>query len=169
MKLLSRFSGFIHQEGAEPNLFLSLKALESLNHLERLNLEQTHVRDATLKPLSSFQELRDLSLRSTSLTDVSLHYLSSFPKLTNLSFHDAMLSNSGVNLFNPSTTLKKMDMCGCWLLTADAILSFCKKIYSNWSKAWTCTYLAIKPKWLYQSISITIHFQLFWNRSKVEV
>ena len=131
MKLLSRFSGFIHQEGAEPNLFLSLKALESLNHLERLNLEQTHGRDATLKPLSSFQELRDLSLRSTSLTNVSLHYLSSFPKLTNLSFHDAMLSNSGVNLFNPSATLKKMDMCGCWLLTTDAILSFCKKIYSN--------------------------------------
>ena len=127
MKLLSRFSGFIHQEGAEPNLFLSLKALESLNHLERLNLEQTHVRDAALKPLSSFQELRDLSLRSASLTDVSLHYLSSFPKLTNLSFHDAMLSNSGVNLFNPSATLKKMDLYGCWLLTEDAILSFCKK------------------------------------------
>ncbi|XP_075646348.1 uncharacterized protein LOC142617397 [Castanea sativa] len=119
--------GFIHQEGANPDLFLSLKALESLNHLERLNLEQTHVRDAALKPLSSFQELKDLSLRSAFLTDVSLHYLSSLPKLTNLSFHDAVLSNSGLNLFNPSATLKKMDLCGCWLLTEDAILSFCKK------------------------------------------
>ena len=127
MKLLSGFSGFIHQEGAEPDFFLSLKALESLNHLERLNLEQTHVRDAALKPLSSFQELRDLSLRSASLTDVSLHYLSSLPKLTNLSIHDAVLSNNGLYLFNPSATLKKMDLYGCWLLTEDAILSFCKK------------------------------------------
>ncbi|KAK9984204.1 hypothetical protein SO802_033729 [Lithocarpus litseifolius] len=57
------YEGFIHLEGVESDLFLSLKALESLNHLERLNLEQTHVRDAALKPLSTFQELRDLSLK----------------------------------------------------------------------------------------------------------
>lgn len=118
--------GFIHQVGAEPDLVLSLEALQSLNHLERLNLEKTHVRDAALKPLSSFQELRDLSLGSASLTDVSLQYLSILPKLTNLSIHDAVLSNCGLNSFNPSAALKMLDLRGCWLLTEDDILSFCK-------------------------------------------
>ena len=107
-------------------MVLSLEALQSLNHLERLNLEKTHVRDAALKPLSSFQELRDLSLGSASLTDVSLQYLSILPKLTNLSIHDAVLSNCGLNSFNPSAALKMLDLRGCWLLTEDDILSFCK-------------------------------------------
>jgi hypothetical protein len=91
-----------------------------------LNIEETRVRDAALKPLSSFQELRSLSLRSTSLTDVSLDYLSSLPKLINLRFRDAVLTNCGLISFNPSATLKLLDLRGCWLLTRDAILSFCR-------------------------------------------
>ncbi|XP_062146984.1 receptor-like protein 15 isoform X2 [Alnus glutinosa] len=118
--------GFIHLVGAEPDSVLSLQALESLNHLEKLNIEETRVRDAALKPLSSFQELRSLSLRSTSLTDVSLDYLSSLPKLINLRFRDAVLTNCGLISFNPSATLKLLDLRGCWLLTRDAILSFCR-------------------------------------------
>ncbi|XP_059442612.1 receptor-like protein 15 isoform X2 [Corylus avellana] len=118
--------GFIRQVGAEPDSVLSLEALESLKHLEKLKMEQTRVRDDALKPLSSFQELRDLSLRSTFLTDVSLHYLSSLPKLINLSFRDAVLTDSGLISFNPSATLKLLDLRGCWLLTRDAILSFCR-------------------------------------------
>ncbi|KAG2677060.1 hypothetical protein I3760_12G080900 [Carya illinoinensis] len=118
--------GFIHQAGAEPGSVLSLQALESLNHLEMLNLEQTHIRDDALKPLSSFQELRNLSLRSTSLTDLSLHYLSSLPKLTNLSIRDSVLTNFGLASFIPSRTLKMLDLRGCWLLTEDAILPFSK-------------------------------------------
>jgi hypothetical protein len=89
-------------------------------------MEETRVRDAALKPLSSFQELRDLSLRSTFLTDVSLHYLSSLPNLINLSFRDAVLTNCGLISFIPSATLKLLDLRGCWLLTRDAILSFCR-------------------------------------------
>ncbi|XP_040989238.1 toll-like receptor 3 [Juglans microcarpa x Juglans regia] len=118
--------GFIHQAGAEPGSVPSLQALESLSHLEMLNLELTHVRDDALKPLSSFQELRNLSLRSTSLTDLSLHYLSSLPKLTNLSIRDSVLTNFGLASFIPSWTLKMLDLRGCWLLTEDAILSFSK-------------------------------------------
>ncbi|KAG6633941.1 toll-like receptor 3 isoform X2 [Carya illinoinensis] len=118
--------GFIHQAGAEPGSVLSLQALESLSHLEMLNLEQTHIRDDALKPLSSFQELRNLSLRSTSLTDLSLHYLSSLPKLTNLSIRDSVLTNFGLASFIPSRTLKMLDLRGCWLLTEDAILPFSK-------------------------------------------
>lgn len=119
-------SGFIDQVGAEPSSILSLQELESLNHLERLNLEQTYVSDEALKPLLNLQELRDLSLRSISLTDLALHYLSSLPKLTNLCIHDAVLTNCGLVSFHPSGTLKMMDLSGCWLLTEDAISSFCK-------------------------------------------
>ncbi|KAJ7945040.1 putative F-box/LRR protein [Quillaja saponaria] len=105
---------------------LSLAALQNLNHLQRLNLEQTQVRDEALCPLSSFPQLSYLSLKRASLTDISLYYLSSIPKLTNLSVRDAVLTNYGLNLFKPPATLEFLDLRGCWLLTADAILSFCR-------------------------------------------
>ncbi|KAJ0048389.1 hypothetical protein Pint_14993 [Pistacia integerrima] len=69
--------GFIRQVGAETDLVLSLTALQSLNHLERLNLEQTQVRDAALSP--------------------------------------------------PPETLKLLDLRGCWLLSEDSIMLFCKR------------------------------------------
>ncbi|KDO76520.1 hypothetical protein CISIN_1g006752mg [Citrus sinensis] len=118
--------GFIQQVGAETDLVLSLTALQNLNHLERLNLEQTQVSDATLFPLSTFKELIHLSLRNASLTDVSLHQLSSLSKLTNLSIRDAVLTNSGLGSFKPPRSLKLLDLHGGWLLTEDAILQFCK-------------------------------------------
>ncbi|KDO76521.1 hypothetical protein CISIN_1g006752mg [Citrus sinensis] len=117
---------FIQQVGAETDLVLSLTALQNLNHLERLNLEQTQVSDATLFPLSTFKELIHLSLRNASLTDVSLHQLSSLSKLTNLSIRDAVLTNSGLGSFKPPRSLKLLDLHGGWLLTEDAILQFCK-------------------------------------------
>ncbi|KAH9775136.1 hypothetical protein KPL71_006311 [Citrus sinensis] len=118
--------GFIQQVGAETDLVLSLTALQNLNHLESLNLEQTQVSDATLFPLSTFKELIHLSLRNASLTDVSLHQLSSLSKLTNLSIRDAVLTNSGLGSFKPPRSLKLLDLHGGWLLTEDAILQFCK-------------------------------------------
>lgn len=118
--------GFIQQVGAETDLVLSLTALQNLNHLESLNLEQTQVSDATLFPLSTFKELIHLSLRNASLTDISLHQLSSLSKLTNLSIRDAVLTNSGLGSFKPPRSLKLLDLHGGWLLTEDAILQFCK-------------------------------------------
>lgn len=105
---------------------LSLTALQNLKQLERLNLEHTQIRDEALDPLSSFQELRYLSLKSVSLADISLYYLSPVPKLTNLSIRDAVLTNSGLDMFKAPETLKLIDLRGCWLLTEDSILKFCR-------------------------------------------
>lgn len=119
-------SGFLQQERIHLDSLLSLTALQSLKQLERLNLEHTQVRDEALYPLSSFQELRYLSLKSASLADISLYYLSSIPKLTSLSVCDAVLTNYGLEMFKPPETLKLMDLRDCWLLTKDAIMSFCR-------------------------------------------
>lgn len=86
----------------------------------------TQVTESALYPLENFQELRELSIKSVSLTDISFNYTSSMPKLTNLHIHDGVLTNSGLNSYKPPLTLRMMDLRGCWLLTEDAILSFCK-------------------------------------------
>ncbi|KAL9330013.1 hypothetical protein ACSQ67_005016 [Phaseolus vulgaris] len=117
--------GFLQQGRIDVDSPLSLMALQNLK-LERLNLEHTQVRDEALYPLSSFLELRYLSLRSASLADVSLYYLSSIRKLTNLSVCDAVLTNYGIDIFKAPETLKVLDLRGCWLLTEDTILSFCR-------------------------------------------
>lgn len=119
-------SGVIHQVGLESDPVLSLSALQSLQHLGRLNLVDTQVTESALYPLENFQELRELSIKSVSLTDISFNYTSSMPKLTNLHIHDGVLTNSGLNSYKPPLTLRMMDLRGCWLLTEDAILSFCK-------------------------------------------
>lgn len=105
---------------------LTMSALQSLRHLERLNLADTQVMDAALYPLTSFPKLSHLSLKSASLTDISLNYVSSISKLTNVCIHDGVLTNSGLNSFKPPATLRMMDLRGCWLLTEDAITSFSK-------------------------------------------
>ncbi|KAF5734757.1 LRR receptor-like serine/threonine-protein kinase GSO1-like [Tripterygium wilfordii] len=120
----TNIKGFVHQGGSEPDS--SLLALQSLNHLECLNLEQTQVRDSALCFLSSFRELSQLSLRSASLTDDSLHHLSSLAKLIKLCIRDAVLTNCGLDSFKPPGTLKILDLRGCWLLTEDALFSFHK-------------------------------------------
>lgn len=118
------FSGIIHQVGSEMDPVLSLTSLQSLTHLERLNLEHTLVRDAALNSISLFHELTYLSLKNASLTDISLYYISSIPKLTNLTINDAVLTNRGLDSFKPPATLRMIDLRGCWLLTEDAIVSF---------------------------------------------
>ncbi|KAL5538140.1 hypothetical protein UlMin_044218 [Ulmus minor] len=118
--------GIIQPVGPDQDPVLSLQALQSLRLLEKLNLEETQVRDAALCAVSSFQELSYLLLGNASVTDISLSYLSSLPKLANLVIHDAVLTNRGLESFNPPPTLKMLDLTGCWLLTVDAIKSFCK-------------------------------------------
>lgn len=119
-------SGIIHQVDPEMDPVLSLTSLQCLRRLERLNLEQTSVRDAVLYSISSFKELTHLSLRSDHLTDMSLYYLSSLPKLRNLSINDAVLTNQGLDSFKPPTTLRTMNLRGCWLLPKEAIVTFCR-------------------------------------------
>lgn len=101
-------------------------SLQNLNHLEELNLQRTQVDDAALRPLLSFPRLKHLSLKSIALTDLSLYTLSALSKLTTLAIRDAVLTNSGLGLFRPPSTLKLLDLRGCWLLPDDALFLFCK-------------------------------------------
>lgn len=119
--------GLIHQAGNEPEWIHSLTALQNITCLERLDLEDTKVSDAALLPLTGLQQLTYLSLKSVFLTDMSLYVLQSLPKLTNLSLRDAVLTNAGIDSFNPPETLRTLDLWGCWLLTEDVLLQFCKR------------------------------------------
>ncbi|KAK8986859.1 hypothetical protein V6N11_037785 [Hibiscus sabdariffa] len=123
----TNIKGFILHPGTESHMDSTLTALQNLNYLESLNLEHTQVRDPDLYPLSSCKGLSHLSLRCASLTDATLHYLSSLPKLTTLQVRDAVLTTSGLDAFSPPTTLRLLDLMGCWLLTEDDISLFLKK------------------------------------------
>lgn len=105
----------------------TLTALQNLSYLESLNLEHTQVRDPDLHPLLSCKKLSHLSLKCASLTDATLHLLSSLPKLTTLHVRDAVLTANGLDAFSPPTTLRVLDLMGCWLLTEDGISQFLKK------------------------------------------
>ncbi|KAK7318110.1 hypothetical protein RJT34_02808 [Clitoria ternatea] len=121
----TNIKGFLHQGRIDGDPPPSLTAMQNLK-LERLNLEFTGVTDAWLHPLSSFQELRYLSLQSASLGDITFDYLSSLPKLINLSISNALLTSYGLDMFKAPETLKLLVLSGCWLLTEDSILSFCR-------------------------------------------
>ncbi|KAK3016059.1 hypothetical protein RJ639_007546 [Escallonia herrerae] len=119
--------GLIQQIGAEPDWVPSLAALQNLRFLERLDMEETQVGDAALEPLSTFQGLRYLSLKSGFLTDMSLHHFSSIQELISLGIRDAVLTNAWLDSFHPPSTLKLLDLRGCWLLTEDILSTFCQK------------------------------------------
>lgn len=120
-------AGLIQQIGDRKDLVPSLTALQNLNYLERLDMEETKVSDAALEPLPNFQTLRYLSLRNGFLTDISLYRLSSIRELIILSIRDAVLTNAGLDSLNPPPTLKVLDLMGCWLITEDILSSFCHK------------------------------------------
>ncbi|XAR70181.1 hypothetical protein NMG60_11026956 [Bertholletia excelsa] len=119
--------GLINGGVNEPDWIPSLTALQNLIYLESLDLEDTQLGDEALHPLSGLQHLGYLSLKSNFLTDMSLHLLSPIRRLTYLGVCDAILTNAGLDSFNPPATLRTLDFRGCWLLTKDALLSFCKK------------------------------------------
>ncbi|CAN4127212.1 unnamed protein product [Withania somnifera] len=109
---------------SDPNYVSSLSGLSSLDHLERLDLEETRIEDSALAPLPSFCKLRYLFLRSGSLTDTTLHQLSSIRSLVTLGIRDGVLTDAGLYVFNPPPTMRILDLRGCWLMTEDALLSF---------------------------------------------
>ncbi|KAF9600364.1 hypothetical protein IFM89_008599 [Coptis chinensis] len=119
-------NGFCHLVGNELDQILSLTALQNLNSLERLDLEETQVTDGALQPLSSMKDLMFLSLKSDFLTDASLLFLSSLLNLKFLGIRGAVLTNAGLLSFNPPPLLEILDLRDCWLLTEDALLSYCE-------------------------------------------
>ncbi|KAH6804381.1 hypothetical protein C2S51_032628 [Perilla frutescens var. frutescens] len=119
--------GWIQQVHGASDEVPSFSALESLSHLESLNLEELHIKDAALSPLMNMNRLTYLSLRSVSLTDASLYHISSAAKLIHLGVRDAVVTNTGLDAFTPHTALEILDLRGCWLLTKDALLRFCQK------------------------------------------
>lgn len=121
---VTNVKGLIQQTGPEPSLIPSLDALSSLRELERLDLEETRIKDVALCSLSSFPRLRYLYLRSGFLTDTSLYEVSSIQTLTSLSVRDAVITNAGLEFFKPPRTLRMLDLRGCWLLTEEILLSF---------------------------------------------
>lgn len=115
-----------HEDGASDEVS-SFSALENLGHLESLNLEELHIKDAALSPLTNMSRLSYLSLRSVSLTDASLYHISSAAKLIHLGVRDAVVTDTGLDAFTAPTTLEILDLRGCWLLTKDVVLHFCQK------------------------------------------
>ncbi|XP_009626037.1 uncharacterized protein [Nicotiana tomentosiformis] len=119
--------GMVNEVDSDPNCISSLSGLCNLDHLERLDLEETRIKDSALAPLPSFRKLSYLFLRSGSLTDTSLHQLSSIRSLVTLGIRDGVLTNAGLIVFNPPPSMTILDLRGCWLLTEDALLSFQQK------------------------------------------
>lgn len=131
LTLTPLLSGFIQQQSSqeeeEEEAKPSLAALKSLTALKTLSLEHPYLSDIALSPLSSLTGLTHLSLKSKSLTDSTLHHLSSLPNLVSLGFQDAVLTNLGLETFKPPSSLRTLDLRGCWLLTEAAVTGLCKK------------------------------------------
>lgn len=119
--------GFLSTDTDSSDKISSLRELQNLSLLEDLNLEGTSVRDKAVYPLAFLRELKFLNLKSDNLSDIDLHALSSpLPSLQVLGFRGAVLTNSGLLLYSPPPRLRRLDLRGCWLLTADVISLFCK-------------------------------------------
>ena len=119
-------AGFVHTEVNSEKL-LSMSAFEHLKYLESLNLEDTPLSAEVIPPLASFAALKYLYLKSDFLSDPALHALSAASNLIHLGFCGNILSSSGLLQFVPPATLCVLDLSGCWILTGDAISTFCKR------------------------------------------
>ncbi|KAI0491997.1 hypothetical protein KFK09_026260 [Dendrobium nobile] len=123
----TRIRGFVDSGRENSDKMLSLSALQNLTNLKSLNLEDTKVMDEALQPLSLLTELECLYLKSDFLTEISLHAIASLQKLRFLGFRGAVLTDYGLLSYRPPPLLCVFDLRGCWLLSANAISSFCKK------------------------------------------
>ncbi|KAH9625421.1 hypothetical protein KSS87_011907 [Heliosperma pusillum] len=123
----TNIKGFTRHITQTQDVFYTLAALEDLRKLESLDLGGTKVTDSALHALVRFEALNHLSLNNTPLTDKCLDHLSSVKKLVNLSMQGTLLTNGALDAFDPPVTLEVLDLSGCWLLTVDALIPFCKK------------------------------------------
>lgn len=121
----TNIKGFTRVE-ANSEKTLSMPPLEHLIYLESLYLEDTALADEVIPPLASFRALKYLYLKSDFLSDPALHAVSSASNLIHLGFRGNVLSNSGLLQFVPPTQLRVLDLSGCWILTGDAISTFCR-------------------------------------------
>lgn len=112
---------------ANSDKILSMSALEHLKYLESPNLEDTPLSAKVIPPLTSCRALKYLYLKSDFLSDPALHALSSASNLIHLGFCGNILSNSGLLQFAPPAELCVLDLSGCWILTGDAISTFCRR------------------------------------------
>lgn len=119
-------AGFAHTDINSEKL-LSLSAFEHLKYLETLNLEDTPLSAEVIPPLASFAALKYLYLKSDFLSDPAFHALSAASNLIHLGFCRNILSSMGLLQFVPPATLCVLDLSGCWILTGDAISTFCKR------------------------------------------
>lgn len=123
----TKIKGFLSKDTDSSDKTSSLSELQNLSLLENLNLEGTSVRDKAVYPLAFLRELKCLYLKSDNLCDIALHALSSpLPNLQVLGFRGGVLSNSGLLLYIPPPMLRMLDLRGCWLLTTNVVLLFCK-------------------------------------------
>uniref|UniRef100_A0A0A9DRM0 Uncharacterized protein n=1 Tax=Arundo donax TaxID=35708 RepID=A0A0A9DRM0_ARUDO len=118
--------GFVHTE-VDNEKMLSMSVFGHLKHLESLNLEDTPLSAEVIPPIASFAALKYLYLKSDFLSDPALHALSSASNLIRLGFCGNILSSSGLLQFVPPATLCVLDLSGCWILTGDAISTFCRR------------------------------------------
>ncbi|KAH9309713.1 hypothetical protein KI387_037624, partial [Taxus chinensis] len=120
----TNIKGFVHVGERLSNPIFSLTALQQLEHLEILDLKDTHVYDLGCQPLSFLKELHRLYLRSDFLSDISLVTVSSLPNLNYFSIQGAVVTNPGLCSFVPPPLLQVLDLRDCWLLTKEGILEF---------------------------------------------
>ncbi|KAK9094169.1 hypothetical protein Scep_025638 [Stephania cephalantha] len=123
----TNIKGLHYLVGHSPDQILTLVELQNLKHLERLDLEETQIRDEAVLPLFGMLGLKSLSLKSDFLTDISLHASSSLVNLKFLGIRGAVLTDAGLQTFNPPPMLEILDLRDCWLVTADVLLAFCER------------------------------------------
>lgn len=118
--------GYMHQGDNSVKMPSSCRLVD-LIHLKSLNLEGIQLRDEAINPLLNLRNLEYLYLKSEHLSDSSFQMLASLSGLKCLGFQGGVLTDSGFLSYVPHESLKKLDLRDCWLLTQEAISSFCKR------------------------------------------
>lgn len=74
----------------------TLEPLDTMNHLQQLDLFDTHVTDAGLEHLEGLRELKKLSVDQTNVTDVGLEKIAGLKQLEYLSLFKTQVTDAGL-------------------------------------------------------------------------
>jgi len=88
----------------------SLPFLRNLTSLKRLVLENTKVSDSGLQYLSGLTSLEGLNLESTQVTDAGLHHLSGLINVRDLSLNGTQVTDEGLAHLTGLTNLQHLDL-----------------------------------------------------------